>query len=200
MAVNHSTSSQKNCIGCGKTITPYATRCVLCQKSAWDRSGSKNSRWKGGRRKRKDGYIVVYTPDHPYASRNFVLEHRLVMEASVGRRLKPNEIVHHKNEVKDDNRLENLELTTREWHGRHHSAGRKYPSRFVPKVEKSSILRLYRGRNTLRECAQSLGLSYGSLRFHCFYFGIPLRKKDPYLKRRKSLKEIGHAFASSDDN
>lgn len=68
--------------------------------------------WKGGRHVNKDGYVELYTPDHPRAHKHtrYVLEHRLVMEQVIGRYLEPGEVVHHKNGDKTDNRPENLEL------------------------------------------------------------------------------------------
>ena len=46
----------------------------------------------------------------------YIPEHVLVMEASIGRRLTPNEIVNHENTLKDDNRLENLRICLKKAH------------------------------------------------------------------------------------
>lgn len=74
------------------------------------RTRSDNPMWKGGICKTVNGYIKILIPEHPYASFGYVVEHRLVMEKNIGRYLLPNEIVHHINHIKDDNRIENLQL------------------------------------------------------------------------------------------
>jgi hypothetical protein len=76
-----------------------------------DRHGDRNPKWRGGRVINTDGYIWIYQPSHPnHNSENRVLEHRLVMEKHLKRYLNPNEVVHHINGIRDDNRIENLEL------------------------------------------------------------------------------------------
>ena len=40
-------------------------------------------------------------------------EHAVIMEDLIGRKLNPDEVVHHKNQVRNDNRVENLQLMTR---------------------------------------------------------------------------------------
>ena len=65
--------------------------------------------WRGGRYQDAEGYIRVLCHGHPFADRGgYVMEHRLVMEAALGRPLLPTEIVHHINGIKNDNRIENL--------------------------------------------------------------------------------------------
>lgn len=58
------------------------------------------------------GYKMLTGIKHPNSSRNSttIMEHVLVMSNLLGRPLKKGESVHHKNGVKDDNRIDNLEL------------------------------------------------------------------------------------------
>ncbi|MGA9772364.1 MAG: HNH endonuclease signature motif containing protein [Blastocatellia bacterium] len=88
--------------------------------------GAQHPKWKGGRWQHKSGYIYIYAPDHPAANVDgYVLEHRLVMEKKIGRHLTAAEVVHHLNENKDDNRIENLELMTKGSHMALHAPGYK---------------------------------------------------------------------------
>jgi hypothetical protein len=66
--------------------------------------------WKGGRYI-SEGYCFLRARGHPHAQQNgYVMEHVFIMSEHIGRPLKKKEIVHHKNGIKDDNRIENLEL------------------------------------------------------------------------------------------
>lgn len=81
-------------------------------------AGKNSPFWKGGKSKTGAGHILVKAPkDHPNIKSNgYIMEHRLKMEKYLGRYLEPNEIVHHKNEIKSDNRIKNLELVTAKTH------------------------------------------------------------------------------------
>ena len=72
--------------------------------------GKNNPNWKGGKIL-ISGYVYIYSHIHPNKTKDgYVCEHRLVMEEFLNRYLTKKEIIHHKNEIKTDNRIENLEL------------------------------------------------------------------------------------------
>ena len=70
----------------------------------------KHPNWKGGRTKDVHGYIWVRVSNHPNSRNGYFREHRLIIEKSICRYLKEEEVVHHINSIRDDNRLENLKL------------------------------------------------------------------------------------------
>lgn len=89
--------------------------------------GEKHYRWGGGKTIDALGYVRVVCHSHPFAlNSGRVLEHRLVMEAHLGRHLLPTEVVHHINGITTDNRIENLMLFSSDAdHARHHNSERK---------------------------------------------------------------------------
>lgn len=72
----------------------------------------------------RKGYRMVLLPEHPRAHHGTLFLHRVLVENAIGRVLDYGEIVHHKNEDKADNRLDNLEITTHPEHARHHAMQR----------------------------------------------------------------------------
>lgn len=101
-------------------------------------TGELSGNWRGGRIKKNTGYIMVRSPDHPLAdSTGYVLEHRIVMEAHLGRGLGQDEVIHHINGVRDDNRIENLQITNQSDHCRHHQKGRKHTQIHIERFKQS---------------------------------------------------------------
>ena len=101
-----------------KYLRKFCTRCkyvnhgVKKANSGSFKKGDQHRNWRGGKIKTDKGYILIYTPNHPYGKRRgqYVLQHRLVAEKHLGRYLKPKEIIHHINDIKTDNRTKNLYL------------------------------------------------------------------------------------------
>lgn len=117
----------KNCDCCGiKCFVLKNQRCkrqfcsTKCQYKM--QSGEKNVRFGGGTKKKTSGHILQYAPDHPYAVKNFVPQHRLIIEKHLGRYLTRKEKVHHINGIKDDNRIENLFVCSASEHTKAHNS------------------------------------------------------------------------------
>lgn len=108
--------------GCGelissKKIDGVIMRFKLNHNLKLDKSGSNHPMWKGGITYRKDGYVLIHKPDHPNAYHDgYVLEHRYVMEMSLGRYLRMDEVVHHLDNNPVNNKIENLKLLTQSEH------------------------------------------------------------------------------------
>jgi len=102
---------------CGfEPYKPYLTERARLN-SIKARKGGKGGNNKGGKIRDAKGYVLVWMPEHPNAKvAGYVYEHRLVMSKHLGRALTKHESVHHKNGIKDDNRLSNLELMTHKVH------------------------------------------------------------------------------------
>lgn len=94
-----------HCIDCKKQVIGKSKRCLACYKKY------RNSKKQENEKTHKNGYKMIYCPDHPRANNSgYVMEHIIIMETIIGRPILPIESIHHKNGFKDDNRPENLEL------------------------------------------------------------------------------------------
>lgn len=93
----------------------------FCSRKCWQDyvrkntlKGEKHWAYKGGRFKIGEGYIELrYWKDGKPIR---ILEHRKIMEEYLKRKLSKNELIHHKNGIKSDNRIDNLQIVMRKLH------------------------------------------------------------------------------------
>ncbi|MCC5465530.1 HNH endonuclease [Pelosinus baikalensis] len=117
------------CDGCGESFIASENQRLIpsekkyCNNECYHkhRTGEKNPNWNGGKVVDKNGYIYIHYPSHPNANCNgYVFEHRLIVEKHLGRYLRKDEIVHHKDENKNNNCIENLQVMSNEEHIKYH--------------------------------------------------------------------------------
>lgn len=123
--------------------------------------GERNPKWGGGTYGATNGYVYEHAPEHPHATQDgYVMQHRLVVERAIGRVLTPAEEVHHRNHVRDDNRIENLELmASTSAHRIHHGEWQTHPCGECGEPVRSTIglRRRGRGKYCSRRCAAAVG-------------------------------------------
>jgi hypothetical protein len=153
-----------------------------CIFSTWSkvRSGEKAHNWKGGRQITTKGYIMVKKDGYPGTNnRGYIMEHRYVMEKHLGRSLKKNEVVHHINGDKKDNRIENLKLMTHARHTIMHHTGKKRSKKTKELISQLAIQR-YRGPES-----------------HPSYKNIDIDKIIKLRKNGLTIKEVCSQFGIS---
>lgn len=139
----------------------------------------------------KSGYVLVFMPDHPmHDSRGYVRQHRLVMEDYLKRILNNNEVVHHKNGLKDDNRIENLEILSPSEHMTHHSTVRRITDSMREKVRQ---VRLHESKETREKRQQSLLAYYTFNSSHLLgkKFSKETREKMSLARKRQKPPTLG---------
>lgn len=145
--------------------------------------GEDSSHWKGGITYDSYGYTLIRKPDHPHSFRGYVFEHRLVMEQHIDRYLEPEEIVHHINEIKTDNRIENLFLTNRIDHPKEHK--KDMSNRFCLKCDTKESIKngkadwiKYENGHICRKCYQK---NYDRERY--------INNRDELIRKRKEYAD-----------
>lgn len=135
--------------------------------------------------KASTGYVRVYAPEHPYARSRYVMRARLVMERKLGRYLAENEVVHHINHVRDDDRVENLMLMDKQEHWQMHLAeGFHAREEKGFKICRDKLLELYQLGMSDGKIGKELGVSKETVRYTRLRMGLPA-----HVQKRSSKTE-----------
>jgi hypothetical protein len=123
---------------------------------------------------KQHGYVKRLTNGHPYSDkRGYVMEHRLIVEENLGKILPKNIQIHHINGVRDDNRLENLQILDARDHAKEHDSGERNDNgQFVAADPKFAELkyRLYNKDTGLTQVYTLQKLTSTTFRRGCFEF------------------------------
>lgn len=161
---------RKKCAECGAEIYKLKSRANKTKKSFCNREcmikyhkinppRKSNGYWY------ENGYRVLYV-----GSGKGIKEHIKVMEDHIGRKLKPNETIHHRNRDRTDNRIENLVLATRSEHQMIHREKRMKGKIKIYAADRvfSRYIRLRDGRCV--RCGNTGSGKDGIETLHCSHF------------------------------
>jgi hypothetical protein len=151
--------------------------------------GEKHHNWKGGKPKNKHGYVMVNQ------NGKMRLEHRVLMEKHIGRKLREDEHIHHINGIKDDNRIENLQVIDPVEHQKIHNQ---------LDLPEDKIIKMFNDGMTISEISSYFDCSFspikkrleknGCIRYSASilkvnYFKRCLKCNQPFTDERKSVLE-----------
>lgn len=145
----------------------FCTKSCAASYLQSQRSGDKNSNWKGGRTSHKKGYVLIQRPDHPRAHNGYVLEHIVVAESKISRYLTDDEYVVHVDKNKANNDPENLFI-------------RKHGDSLIAE---ETLQHLISEKSTITQIALQASTSHAKVRRDLKFYGLQTDES----KRRSEL-------------
>lgn len=146
-------SLMKYCIDCGKTLSQWGKNyCLSCSKKGsrnamFGKTGANHHNFKGGYIHNTLGYKIVSlgTDKKGY-------EHRVIVEERLGRKLRSDEVIHHINGDKADNRIENLAILSQSRHMEIHQNQNRKPYCPHGHLFAETGAYYYKGTRKCRQC------------------------------------------------
>jgi hypothetical protein len=121
------------------------------------KKGKEHHRWKDAKFITPSGYIAIYV------NSKTKLGHRVIMEKHLGRKLKESEHIHHKNHIKTDNRIENLEIIDPISHQRIHNE---------LEIPKDELVKLRKDGFSIKQISDLFECNYQTIRKRIVKYGI----------------------------
>lgn len=150
--------------------------------------GANSWSWKGGRRISSAGYAEIFLPNHHRARGNgYVFEHILVAEKLLGRKLVKGEDVHHKDENKENNSPDNLQILSKSKHSSLHGKNKIRHGKYIacPVCGEDFYAK---ASHVQKRTTCSIGCA--SELFRRYYTGKPRDQHISDIEKLKVLKEV----------
>lgn len=116
------------------------------------------------------GYRLIYKKTRPFCGHNgYVYEHRLVMEKHLGRYLTDDEVVHHIDHDKLNNKISNLQLLSKSEHRAIHNVEDK---KGITHIDIDTIKDLYIQGNSCRKIAEIMHIGKSTVAKYVKELGV----------------------------
>ena len=145
---------------------------------------------------KSNGYMLVKCSNHPRADkRGWVKRYWLIVEKKLGRYISSNEIVHHINGIKDDDRIKNLQVMSQAEHMRLHKTGMRHTKKSLKKMSKTWFKKGHKPPKTaFRKGHKAWATGRRFTEEHRRNLSISHKGKIPWNKGKKCLFNIVKNF------